>query len=152
MITLKINKDEVALECDGTKDFKELTTRENLDKIRSFAKTYNDEVVKPHCEMEAQIMKENNVMVEATEKAKREHDIKMMRISEEMTKRSDLRYTITDVIRKTGSAIGIGGAILGVLKIADKILSGGNSPDSDESSVKKIVEKKEEKKEVSKKK
>lgn len=150
MITLKINKDEVALECDGTKDFKELTSKENLDKIKSFAKTYNEEVVKPHCEMEAQIMKENNEMCEASEKAKREHDIKLMRISEEMDKRSDIRYTITDVVRKTGSAIGIGGAILGVLKIADKIL-GKSSESSGESPVKKIVEKKEEKKEAKKK-
>lgn len=150
MITLKINKDEVALECDGTKDFKELTSKENLEKIKSFAKTYNEEVVKPHCEMEAQIMKENNEMSEASEKAKREHDIKLMRISEEMNKRSDVRYTITDVVRKTGSAIGIGGAILGVLKIADKIL-GKSSKSSGESPVKKIVEKKEEKKEAKKK-
>lgn len=150
MITLKINKDEVALECDGTKDFKELTSKENLDKIKSFAKTYNEEVVKPHCEMEAQIMKENNEMNEASEKAKREHDIKLMRISEEMNKRSDVRYTITDVVRKTGSAIGIGGAILGVLKIADKIL-GKSSESSRESPIKKIVEKKEEKKEAKKK-
>lgn len=153
MITLKINRDEVSLECDGTKDFKELTSKENLDKIKGFAKTFNDEVVKPRYEMEAQVSKECNALTEACQKVKREHEIKLIRISEEQNKRSDLRYMITDVVRKTGCAAGITAVVLGGLKIADKIISSGEPVEAEKEAPKKI-EKKEEKKEkeVSKKK
>lgn len=155
MITLKINRDEVSLECDGTKDFKELTSKENLDKIKGFAKAYNDEVVKPRYEMEAQVSKETNALMEACQKVKREHEIKLIRISEEQNKRSDVRYTITDIIRKTGCAAGITTVVLGGIKIADKIFSSGEQPVEAVETPKKIEkkeEKKEKEKEVSKKK
>ncbi len=151
MITLKINRDEVSLECDGTKDFKELTSKENLDKIKGFAKAYNDEVVKPRYEMDAQVSKECNALSEACQKVKREHEIKLIRISEEQNKRSDIRYTVTEIVRKTGCAAGITAVVLGGLKIADKIFSNGE-PVEEAAETPKKLEKKEEKKEVSKKK
>lgn len=122
MITLKVTDNEMTVECDGVKDFKDITNNENLKKIKDFASIYHNEVVKSRVDLETESAKRFSEIDAARTAAANEHDINLTRINEAVEIRANRRYVISDIVRKTGSAIGISGAIIGALKLARVVL------------------------------
>ena len=127
MITVRVNEKELSIDCEGTKDFKDITNNENLEKIKKFAKVYNDEVVKPRMEAEKQAQKESQDLCAEYDRKKSELDIKMAIENDKIAAKGEERYTLLSIVRKTGSAIGITSGIVGIIKIANKFFGFGES-------------------------
>jgi DNA polymerase II small subunit/DNA polymerase delta subunit B len=109
MVTIKVNDCGLSVSADTTKDLKEITSKENMEKIRELGKTYTNEVVGPHNQREKEMMEASTRMETESKK-----ELEYAKAAAHARK---LKYDCIATAAKTGIAVIGCAAVGGVIKL-----------------------------------